>query len=280
MEKIGYIGALEIEPEMGYKLDKDFIHWNEQETRLTPLCDKLIEDKSVLKNNSMNIDKLIKESGRKNTIVICNLVYLANDLETLLNRLESIESKGIELVVLNINENSLYNHARAIREFSRFHKGLRISKNMKKRNYVKRKNLIASHNRSGIKDWRDQYAVKAAFVRGEQTVIQLAKKYQVSRQTIYRILNKEEFKHVTEHLPHNYQLWDLNECKERIKVKTKEVTNNETLVSITLGNHFHIDSWHIKTGSKAVSKIRTEFLEKTDDELKEIFYNLTKGKNL
>ncbi|WP_286271961.1 helix-turn-helix domain-containing protein [Thalassotalea hakodatensis] len=280
MKKIGYIGALEKKPDISYKLASDLIHWNEQEVKLSSICQELIEDKSVLTKKSMNIDKLINELDHNDTIVICNLVYLANNLETLLNRLKNIEDRGINLEILNINEDSLYSHARAIREFSRFHKGLRISKKINKQNFVKRKNLVASHNRSAVKDWRDQHTIKAAFVKGEKTVIELAKSYNVSRQTIYRILNKEELKHVIEHLPINYQMWNLEECKERVRVNTKEVENNETLVTVTLGHYFRIDSWCIKTGSKAVSKIRTEFLEKTDDELKEIFYNLTKGKNL
>jgi len=274
MKKYGYIGVTETEVSHDYKRHKIFLNSIEQEEILSPLCNGLIFEKTFRKKSTMGIDRLINKLKKGDTIVICNLIFLARGINLLLERLQNIEDKGIVLEILSIKESSLISHAKAISEFNNFIASSNISRAMRKRNFQKSGNIHATHNRSAIKSWRVQHHIKVEHVTENKTVIELAEKYNVSRQVIYRILKKEEFKNVTDHLPRNYKLWSFEECKRRVRISTPKIVGGLIEVVFTLSGAMTIYTFRTKK-RKPSYKWEEEFLAKPNDELREIFTNAT-----
>jgi DNA invertase Pin-like site-specific DNA recombinase len=274
MKKYGYIGILEAEYSSLYRQQENAFHGSEQEEELRPFCDELVFEKNFRKKVDMDIDRLIQKLKQGDTIVICNLVFLARGIKPLLERLQRIEAKGITLEVLSIKGSSLATHAKAISEFNNFIAGSNISRAKREKNFEKSGNIHAAHNRSAIKSWRIQHQIKVESVTENKTVIELAKKYEVSRQVIYRILKKEEFKNVTEHLPRNYKLWDFEECKKRVRINPPKIHNGVIEIIFTLSGAMTIYTYRTKE-RKPSGKRLDEFLAKTDEELREIFTNAT-----
>ena len=73
-----------------------------------------------------------------------------------------------------------------------------------------------------------QHAIALARSTGEKTVQELATEHDVSRQVIYRICNKPDFKNV-EPLKYNFENWDLDEC---IQNTTPRIENSEKGASV------------------------------------------------
>jgi len=275
MKKYGYIGVIEAEHSSLYQQQNKAFHSSEQEEELkSALCDELFFEKTFRKKSAMGIDRLIEELEQGDTIVICNLIFLARGINPLLERLQRIEDKGIVLEVLSIKGSSLATHAKAIREFNNFVAGSNISKAKREKNFEKSGNIHATHKRSAIKSWRTQHHIKVEHVTGKKTVIELAKKHDVSRQVIYRILKKKEFKNVTEHLPRNYKLWSFEECKKRVRISTPKMIDGVIEITFTLSGAMTIYTFRTKN-RKPSYKWEEEFLAKPNDELREIFTNAT-----
>jgi len=266
--KYGYVGHLE----SGL--------WGSKQEQIDELgIDNSIIEKSFGYNVKMDIDRLVERLTSKDTIEILSLKYLARNMDILLQRLQAIEDKKITLIVRDMPNSDLASHAKALRAFSKYIASSKMKRVMKKINHRKGSNITHTHKRSGVKNWHTQRDIKVSHVQGKATPTELAKTYGVSRPTIYRILNKEEFKNVTEPLPYDYELWDLKECKERTKVKTITRADNKIGVLIMLSNEL-IFSREIEIGRNTPTKVLQQFLAKPDGELREIYFNLTKGKNL
>jgi len=254
--------------------------WGSKQEQIDELAiDNSVIEKSFGYNVKMDIDRLIERLTSKDSIEILSLTYLARNMDILLQRLQAIEGRKITLIVRDIPNSNLASHAKALREFSKYITSSKMKRVMKKINHRKGGNITHTHKRSKIKNWHTQRDIKVAHVQGKATPTELAKKYDVSRPTIYRILNKEEFKNVTEPLPYDYELWDLKECKERTKVKTITRPDNKISVLIMFSNELLLRR-EIEIGSNTPTKVLQQFLAKPDGELREIYFNLTKGKNL
>ena len=266
--KYGYIGHLE----------SNF--WRSKQEQIDKLAiENSVIEKSFGYTGKMEIDRLIERLTSKDTIEILSLKYLARNMDILLERLQAIEDKKIILVVRDIPNSGLNAHAKALREFSRYIASSKMKRVMKKINHRKSGNITHTHKSSKIKNWHTQREIKVAHVQGAATPTELAKKYNVSRPTIYRILNKEEFKNVKEPLPYDYELWDLKECKEKTKVKTYARPDNQISVLIMLSTEC-IFRREIEIGGTTPLMVLQQFLAKPDNELSKIYFNLTKGKNL
>jgi len=266
--KYGYVGHLEARL------------WSSKQEQIDELAiENSVIEKSFGYNGKMEIDRLIDRLTNEDTIEILSLKYLARNMDILLARLQAIEDKKITLIVRDIANSNLASHARALREFSRYIASSKMKRVMKKVNHQKDGNITHTHKRSGIKNWHTQRDIKVSHVQGKATPTELAKKHGVSRPTIYRILNKEEFKNVTEPLPYDYELWDLKECKDRTKVKTITHADNKISVLIMFSDELILRR-EIEIGSNTPTRVLKQFLAKPDGELREIYFNLTKGKNL
>jgi DNA invertase Pin-like site-specific DNA recombinase len=266
--KYGYAGQLESNL------------WLSKQEQVDELAiENYVIEESFTYKGKMGIDRLIERLTSKDTIEILSLKYLARNMKILLKRLQAIEEKGITLIVRDIPNCSLVSHASALREFSRYIASSKMKLVMKKINHRKGGNITHTHKRSKIKNWHTQRDIKVLHVQGKATPTELAKKYGVSRPTIYRILKKEEFKDVKEPLPYDYELWDLEKCKEKTKVTTYSRPDNTITVLIMLSSQC-IFRREIEIGKTTPRKVLKQFLAKPDDELRKIYFNLTKGKNL
>lgn len=266
--KYGYVGHLESDL------------WSSKQEQIDKLAiENSVIEKSFTYKGKMEIDRLIERLTPKDTIEILSLKYLARNMEILLNRLQAIEEKGITLIVRDIPNCNLISHATALREFSRYIASSKMKSVMNKINHRKGGNITHTHKRSKIKNWHTQRDIKVLHAQGKATPTELAKEYGVSRPTIYRILNKEEFKDVKEPLPYDYELWDLEECKEKTKVKTYTRPDDKIAVSIMLSTQC-IFRREIEIGKTTPLRVLKQFLAKPDDELRKIYFNLTKGKKL
>jgi len=221
MKRYGYIGLLQFVT--AYKIEANKEIHKEQKERLIKVSDKLVIDTVFRTTKSMKIDKLITTLEQGDIVVITDLKYLAHNMPKLLERLNAIELKRATIEVLNIEGNSLAVHANAITEFNKFVRGTKISKGMIAQGQIKRAKGEVNDSRSLIQDWYKQHEIALARSTGEKTVQELATEHDVSRQVIYRICNKPDFKNV-QPLKYYFEHWDLNKC---IKNTTPYIQNNE-----------------------------------------------------
>jgi len=221
MKRYGYIGLLQFVT--AYKIEANKEIHKEQKERLIKVSDKLVIDTVFRTTKSMKIDKLITTLEQGDIVVITDLKYLAHNMPKLLERLNAIELKRATIEVLNIEGNSLAVHANAITEFNKFVRGTKISKGMIAQGQIKRAKGEVNDSRSLIQDWYKQHEIALARSTGEKTVQELATEHDVSRQVIYRICNKPDFKNV-QPLKYNFENWGLDKC---IKKTTPYITRSE-----------------------------------------------------
>lgn len=209
MKRYGYIGLLQFANP--YDVEASTEIRKEQENKLLKVSDTLEIDMVFRTTKPMKIDKLIAKLEQGDIVVITDFKYLANNMTKLLERLNAIELKGATIEVLDIQGNSLAAHANAISEFNKFVRGTKISKGMVAKAQVKRSQGKVYDTRSSIQDWHKQHEIALARSTGEKTVQELADENEVSRQVIYRICKKEEFKNV-QPLKFDFENWELETC--------------------------------------------------------------------
>lgn len=209
MKRYGYIGLLQFANP--YDVEASTEIRKEQENKLLKVSDTLEIDMVFRTTKPMEIDKLIAKLEQGDIVVITNLKYLAHNMTKLLKRLNAIELKGATIEVLDIQGNSLAVHANVISEFNKFVRGTKISKGMLAKGKIKLSKGEVNDSRPLIQDWHKQHEIALSRSTGEKTVQELAKKHDVSRQVIYRICKKEEFKNV-QPLKFDFESWELETC--------------------------------------------------------------------
>lgn len=231
---------------------------------------KLIVDRALRTKSTMWIDRLIKVLKQGDTIVICGLEYLATSMNRLLARLDSIEAAGATIEVLNIKGNSLAAHANALRDFNKFYRGSKISKTLREQADKNDKNNVIKNTKSSIQSWNEQHSIAVAKNTGKMTVAELAKKHKVSRQSIYRICNKEVFKDA-EVFTFNIETWERGRFINTIYADIKRDVE-PVLVTITTANKL-LELHSYTTDDKYLQrpKAEAEYLDKPAEELDRIF---------
>jgi DNA invertase Pin-like site-specific DNA recombinase len=176
--KIGYCGIV------------PYLNWNEDTNQEKQLfsCEKIIVEKaSWIAKGKMTLNKVITDLSPKDELVICDLKYLAPDTKQLIKAIELIEHKQAKLTVLNIQE-GLAAKFSALKEFesyvasAKIKKGQSIIKHNSEKKIGRKPKLTENEKLIVLKLWDT----------GRYTVTELAKLRDLSRRSIYRIINKEE----------------------------------------------------------------------------------------
>jgi DNA invertase Pin-like site-specific DNA recombinase len=179
--KIGYSGARPYSKRGDKKLNQK---------ALLNDCDCIVIEKtSWLCSELISLDKVINELNPNDELVVCSLSFLAINLEMLFSKIKAIENKKANLIVINM-EDDLLGHFTALKEFQSYIASANIKRGQgetqrKTTKKIGRKLLLTDSEKDRIlKLWES----------GNFTVTELAKNRNLSRKSIYRVINKKEEK--------------------------------------------------------------------------------------
>ena len=181
----GYVGLLELD---GYELGRHDYE-SEQIMKLENHYDDIVIERDISYNGGMRIDKLIQRLTIGDILIVCSLKFLAINRSLLHDRIKSMEDKGITLKVLDMEKETFSSHIKAIEAFNTYISGMRVKKGAYKARHTK-SYKVGRQISVSVNDRIDIIRKKNMNISGvkQPSVIDLAKEYKCSRQTIYNIL--------------------------------------------------------------------------------------------